>query len=84
MIKVDIDLILTSKTYFMLLSYDPDILNRFLSYIKYYIRNQLYIHFLTMSIILLNKNYKNLCCYFVLFVLLLNLSPDSSVGRAVD
>ena len=49
----------------MLLSYDPDMLNRFLSYIKYYIQVKLYGNFWTMSIILQNKNYKNIYCYLI-------------------
>jgi len=36
----DIGLILISKLYFMLLSYDSDILNKFKNYTKSYIQNK--------------------------------------------
>jgi len=42
-------------TYFVLLSYDPDTINRFISYIKYYIHITLYINFRITST---NNNYK--------------------------
>jgi hypothetical protein len=47
---MDIDLILTLRIYLMLLSCDPDILNKLKRYIKYHIQILLYQKFLKESI----------------------------------
>jgi hypothetical protein len=74
----------------MLLSYDSDTLNKFENYIKDYIQinltkllqNNQYLIFVKYSC--RKQNFIRIYCHLSMIMLYFLVSPDSSVGRAVD
>ncbi len=75
----DIGLILIFKLYSMLLSYDSDILNKFKNYTKSYIQDNYKVKFRNNQALSFKFS-----CHSVKVLIQFLISPDSSVGRAVD
>ena len=64
---VDIDLILTQTPYFMLLSYNSDMINMIINYIKYYIQILLYRNLLATSTNQRDKFLKILLLFYLTY-----------------